>query len=414
MAVEYTGRDQADAERLQGVDRPFRRAHPVIPPPVLCPIGWQPGALTPVFYGARDLTPADGAPVPLRVFFPSLDGSVFTAPILEGCGRYPVILFAHGNCSSDLDMYKKWFQLPAQLARSGYVVVVPQLASTARGTHPSANGADLATLAAVLAWARGQWVFRDTLMPEPATGICGHSFGGVLSARFAADNPNSFAGYSSLSGVHTDWPSPPFPIQQLRLPMQFIHGGSSDNFTALGGLWDTLAQPRHRAIFANGLHWDYLPTAQTLCDSSRGPCPYVGDAAVDLVTMFFAKYLPPELQPGLPDRIPDSLTPPQMVLTPEQEFYAGLHLVGYEALAGKSECAVSQDWATPNDRIVPWVIDSPAATAAKEVQETGLKPMFTGGGGHGPPWVATQSPVGGTKVTVGDTVTMFLRNGPIP
>jgi hypothetical protein len=37
------------------------------------------------------------APVPLRVFMPSVDGAVLDAPILEGCGRYPVILLAHGH-----------------------------------------------------------------------------------------------------------------------------------------------------------------------------------------------------------------------------------------------------------------------------------------------------------------------------
>jgi pimeloyl-ACP methyl ester carboxylesterase len=382
----------------------------------MCPIGWQPGALTPVFYGVRDLSPADGAPVPLRVFFPSLDGSVFSAPILEGCGRYPVILFAHGACPTDVEHYKKWFHLPAELARGGYVVVVPELAHTARGGHPATDPhPDLATLAAILTWVRGQWEHRGTLLPEPATGICGHSYGAVLSARFAADNPQSFAGYASLSGVHTDWPTPPLPIQRLGLPMQFIMGGQSDSFTDLGGsLWEGLARPRHRAVFANGFHWDYLQWAQTPCDPNRGPCPYIGAAAADLVGMFFAKYLPLELLPGLPAQIPDSLTPPDMVLTPEQEFFAGGHLVGYKLLGGKPECAVAQDWATLNDRIVPWVQFLPLAVAAKDVKDAGLIPKFTGGGGPGTPWVASQSPFGGAVVTVGSVVSMFLRNGPIP
>lgn len=59
-----------------------------------CPIGWQPNSLAPVFYGVRDLSPADGVPAPTRLFFPSLDGAIWTAPILEGCGRYPVVVLA--------------------------------------------------------------------------------------------------------------------------------------------------------------------------------------------------------------------------------------------------------------------------------------------------------------------------------
>src|SRR4029450_10313809 len=98
-----------------------------IPPGAGCPIGWQPSALTPVFHGYRTYGPADGAPAQLRVFYPSADWPDSNVLMLEGCGSYPVILFAHGHCPGDNHPYR-WFRLPAQLARSGYVVVVPELA----------------------------------------------------------------------------------------------------------------------------------------------------------------------------------------------------------------------------------------------------------------------------------------------
>lgn len=60
------------------------------------------------------------------MFFPSLDGAPAIAPPLTGCGRYPLIVCAHGQCA-DPDHYRKWTHLPAQLARSGYVVAVPKL-----------------------------------------------------------------------------------------------------------------------------------------------------------------------------------------------------------------------------------------------------------------------------------------------
>ena len=68
-----------------------------------------------VFYDIRDYRAADGAPADLRVFFPSLDGAVVSAPILAGCGRYPLILLMHGQCVSAVEQYKAWYLLPAQL-----------------------------------------------------------------------------------------------------------------------------------------------------------------------------------------------------------------------------------------------------------------------------------------------------------
>jgi hypothetical protein len=64
-----------------------------------CPIPWRPNVLAPVFYGTRDVGPADGAPATARVYVPSLDGSPDGAPVLRDCGRYPLIVFAHGNCT---------------------------------------------------------------------------------------------------------------------------------------------------------------------------------------------------------------------------------------------------------------------------------------------------------------------------
>jgi acetyl esterase/lipase len=107
-----------------------------------CPIDWQPNAYAPVFFGMRNYPASvalDGAPTACRVFFPSLDGAFSSAPILDGCGRYPLVLFAHGNCINEQDHYTKWFELPAQLARSGYVVVVPSSRPSARAPIRSAR-----------------------------------------------------------------------------------------------------------------------------------------------------------------------------------------------------------------------------------------------------------------------------------
>jgi hypothetical protein len=94
----------------------------------VCNLGWQPSVLAPVFYGFRDFGTAEGLSTRIRVFFPSIDGSPQNAQILTGCGRYPLVAFLHGQCNEP-DRYLKWDLVPSQLARSGYVVVLPELSN---------------------------------------------------------------------------------------------------------------------------------------------------------------------------------------------------------------------------------------------------------------------------------------------
>ena len=315
--------------------------HGPLPPPATCPINWQPQALAPVFWGVRSLGPADGAPVDLRIFFPSLDGSVETAPILAGCGRYPLILFAHGHCSGDTDHFRRWFLIPAMLARSGYVVVVPRLAGNASGTSPSVpEHPDEATLDAVATWARTAWEHADVLLPPPATGVVGHSFGAMLAARYAVGRDvRAFAG---LSGGWQDWfGAEPFPLPLLTVPSLLTWGGPGDLFTQLSDAgWEAMARPRHRVVFEEGEHWDYLGTTDIPCRTPAS-CPGIQGAAADLVTMFFARYLPPELATNLVADVPPSLEPPALDLTPEQEFFAGGFLGGLAALQADAGCPVT-------------------------------------------------------------------------
>jgi len=414
MTDDISGADySADASQQLKFENSFLRASGPIPPPDSCPIGLQPAALTPVFYGVRDYSSTNGAPLNLRVFFPSLDGSVFDAPILKGCGRYPLLLFAHGDCQAAAEHYKKWFILPAQLARAGYIVAVPELPNIS--THPSQEDHPaLAALADTQSWIRSEWEHREVIMPAAATGIIGHSFGALLSARFAKSN--EIAAFASLSGVWEDWPggpAGPVPIIGLNLPMLFIWG-EADLFVRISdSVWNSLAIPRYRAIFSEGLHWDYLPPGSTPCDNERGPCPYLAPATVDYVTMFFGKYLPPEFAPQLPDQISNIFIPPALVLTFEQEFYAGGYLNGVRMLSGRQECHVTVTSVTVDTRTVPFVRFVPEAVAAMRVRSVDLVPAFTGPSGRGS-WVFSQSPSPGNIVPKGSTVRMVLKSGSIP
>jgi hypothetical protein len=229
-----------------------------LPPPPSCPIAWQPHALAPVFYGRREVGPDDGAPVTTALFFPSVDGAVASAPLLEGCARYPLVVLAHGHCEGDPNHFERWFHLPSQLARSGYVVVVPQLDGVAAGMHPSEpDHPDLATLTSLVSWMRSDWEHADVLDEGPI-GVVGHSFGALLGGSFATGaEVGAFAG---LSGTWHEWPGPvPHPLTQLRTATLLVRGGPLDFFTEISdNVWDAMPPPKHRAIWAQGEHWDYL------------------------------------------------------------------------------------------------------------------------------------------------------------
>jgi pimeloyl-ACP methyl ester carboxylesterase len=300
-----------------------------------------------VFYGVRDYGPASGAPGNVRVFFPSLDGAVFDAPILEGCCKFPLIVFCHGHCPGDAEHYKKWFEIPAQLARSGYVVAVPQLPQVASGSHPSGADGDLALLESLVAWMRSGWEHAGVVMPAPATGIMGHSFGALLAGRFASNA--GLSAYASLSGVWQDWPSGDLPIFSMTMPKLFTWGDDLlDLFTSLdnGGLWGRVPVTKHRAVFPDAAHWDYLRPGKVPCETLRGSCDLVGPLAGDIVAAFFGKYLPPECWPHLPSCIPNSLKAKLRGLSVEQQFFAGGHLMSWSLIASRKGCSVSLGWQT--------------------------------------------------------------------
>ena len=307
-----------------------------------CPIGWQPSVLAPVFYGYRDYT----VPHVCRVFFPSLDGAPASAPILEGCGRYPLVLFLHGDCNKEpAEHYLKWFELPAQLARAGYIVAVPQVA------HGSPWNDSLTPLHGLVTWIRAQWEYRHMLLPSPATGVIGHSYGALLGARLAKEIP--VAAYVGLSGVWNDWPSASgaWPVTQLAVPNLSTWGTGTDDLQEIHAVigdaqWAGFPLPRHKATLTRGQHWDYLIGGRTACEAGvRGPCRWTHVYIMDLVCLFAGKYLPPESWPNLGNQIADSLDPPAYGLTTEQRFFAGGHLLGMSLMEDEPGCSVVVSWA---------------------------------------------------------------------
>lgn len=313
---------------------------------------WQPSVLAPVFYGHTDHGTADGLPGPVRVFYPSVDGSPQDAQMLTGVGRYPVVLFLHGQCAEP-DHYLKWDLVPMQLARSGYVVVVPKLSSAP--PFGGAAGADFAAATSALTWLRTQWEHRAHLMPLPMTGVVGHSWGALLGGVVAEhlQSQGSISAYASLSGGWLEWPpNPPRPLD-LDFATLFAWGtGSSDLFSQLSGAAaGILAQPRgavHHVVFRDGEHFDYFREGSTTCGRAfRGPCSLMRPLAADFVTTFLSHYMPPQRWNALATLIPHSLVPPPLDLTPQQEFFAGGHLTGFAAIQTARTCSVTHGWHLP-------------------------------------------------------------------
>jgi hypothetical protein len=346
------------------------------PAPAVCPISWQPSVTAPVFYGTHDYAPPPlgvslrrspllrWPPGTFRVFYPSLDGSPPDAAMLEPCGHYPLIVFLHGHCSADDPYnYTKWYEIPADLARSGYVVVVPHLHATGTGTYPSTeNHRDIPLILSIMRWMRTDWPFARVLMPEPATGIMGHSFGAVLAARIALEQQRLAAqqlpairisAFASLSGVWDQWPDMQWPIFDLTIPQLFLFGSNdTDADVRNAGIWNRIHTPKHRAVFDRGEHWDYLPPGRSSCGNNRGPCNLVGVVSRDMVSAFFGKYLPPERWAALGGVIPDNLIATlEMPDSFERSFYAGGHLTGFPALdnaAMGAGCSFALAWQTAN------------------------------------------------------------------
>lgn len=321
----------------------FHRFTPAAEP--ACPVSWRPHALAPVFYGYRDYGFATGAPGPCRVFFPSLDGSPQNAGVLADCGPYPLILFAHGQCAMDSEHYKNWFLIPATLARAGYVVVVPEIK---HGWYPTSNATDLDRLRRTVEWMRGCWRHRSVLLPSPATGVVGHSWGAVLMAQFAAEHDVS--AFAALSGTWQEFQGSLAPLSEVEIPKLFTWGEGGFDFSSdlTDSQWAAIATPKHKAVFERAEHWDYLPTGRTQCELSRGPCGLTPWLAMDLVTTFFGKYLGQANSPAF-SGIPASLVPPDLTLTSEQEFYAGGFLQSFSYLDNDEHCGVELTWETDDE-----------------------------------------------------------------
>jgi acetyl esterase/lipase len=207
------------------------------------PIAWAPSVLAPVFYGHQDFDVADGAPTSVRVFYPSLGGVPLDAPIVTCPGRYPLVLFLHGQCSQSPPDYQSWFRLPATLARCGFVVAVPDLGWTSGQTPWQANLPQYGLAVDVVDWMHTAWSSRDWLSGSTTLGLVGHSYGALLAGYLAIDIPTTT--YVSVGGGWAEHPGVPstWPIASLQVPSLFIYG-TADTY-ADPTSWNVIPTPTH-------------------------------------------------------------------------------------------------------------------------------------------------------------------------
>jgi hypothetical protein len=307
------------------------------------PVGWAPNVMRPVFYGYADYNSTVGAPTNVRVYYPSADGAPQCAPFLGGFGRFPLVAFLHGHCpTSESFHYTKWSLLPAVLARCGFVVAVPSLGFD----HlPHLDDPAYQRIRDVVDWMRTSWSRRAYLMQ--AFGVVGHSYGALHGGRLAADL--GARAYVSLSGQWKSWPLPS-PVTSLSAPKLLAWGTGAPEMAEgdLTGFWSNIGSPKHRLVFTEGQHWDYVPPTVTTCASIAGPCTLVDDLTADLTAIYLSKYMPPEEAGILPGLIEDDLTLPAVSLTSEQQSFAGGHLTSFGRVGAQAACTATLEWLTPD------------------------------------------------------------------
>ena len=312
-------------------------------------VDWTPDILHPMFWGFQDLDVANGgAPGPLRIYYPTYEGTPQNAPILKLCLiRYPVVLFMHGQapCVPDPNYFKRWHILGMVLARSGYVVVMPKHSAG----EPAEGSADIDVGLAALSFVRNGWEHRNWVDTDAtATTVAGHSRGAVLAARIRQSRP-SIGAFVGLSGAWQDIPLPEriALLQSIQVPAFFSWAtleGPVPESLDLDGQWQAVPGPKWAAIFP-GLHFDYV-SPFTGCSFERGKCDLIELVIAELVALFITRQVPVKTSRA---PIPPSLIPPAVTLTPKQEFFAGSHLNGIGLIESRQGCGIDLRWEDPLD-----------------------------------------------------------------
>jgi pimeloyl-ACP methyl ester carboxylesterase len=323
-------------------------------PPSVSGVDWIPDVAHPVAWGEEHLTAADGAPRTLSVYYPS-PRFLPPRPMLRSClGRWPVVLFLHGqppdglSPTANANYHRAWWRVPVGLARSGYVVVVPRH----RAILPQRDESPAMVAEAMrdIEWVRTQWHEASWVAQGlGSTAVAGHSFGALLAARIAAAHPE-IAAFVSLGGGFHQLIDAEDLLHAVRAPSFFMFSTDGGNIfesflsferidndpSPAKNLWPELSQDKYAATY-DGAHFDYLEPDMS-GSAPRSGCSLIGGVAADLAALFVASNVQSLTQ------VPVDLHKPTPSLTEAQQALAIQHLTSIDRISPDPPCRVDLKW----------------------------------------------------------------------
>lgn len=242
--------------------------------------------------------------VQMRVYYPSLRSGPRAKPLP---GRYPLVLFAHGQrdassglCPEDRSLdFQRWGGLLHLLARCGMVV------ASVRMVHPASHNpvdSDRAALRLEEAYRYllNEWEHRDIIARgirdehgiadhrNTRLGVIGHSWGMGGCARAAVRGNVPVAAIASVAGT---WESHiARDLLDARAPTLHVWGTED---TGAAALYRGQVPPKHAAVLLGAGHWDWFDSdgLRPCSGESSNPCPASYEMASELLTVFFHRYL---------------------------------------------------------------------------------------------------------------------------
>jgi pimeloyl-ACP methyl ester carboxylesterase len=309
-------------------------------------IDWVPDVMHPVAAGFQDYGVAQRAPGNVRVWYPSYELPIDRperpaagGPILKGClARFPIVLLTHGLAPCGFtgqEYYKRWDTFPADLARSGYVVLAPQIIAVNPFEDSTASA-----MAPFIDWARTGWEHAQWTDKRPeSTAVVGHSFGAMVAVRIALTRP-TIGACVLLSGVWEQFDEHVEMLKAINRPTLFTYvpGASFEDMNS-HQLWNSLPYTKYAAEFP-GEHFDYIDQTPAECDP-RGGCRLIQPAIADLAALFLGRFVPPA---HTATSIPASLEPPPSPLSAKQQPYGAFRLRGLERIETLGGCSLDLKW----------------------------------------------------------------------
>jgi hypothetical protein len=107
------------------------------------------------------------------------------------------------------------------------------------------------------------------------------------------------------------------------------------------GRWNQIPAPKNGALFP-GEHFDYLTPWAGCNGLPRGSCTLIEPVAAELSALFIMRHMPAVDLSQV--QIPVTLDPPNVTLTPKQQFFGAAGLTGLTDIKTRAGCSVKLRW----------------------------------------------------------------------